>query len=196
MGRQTDEWFNDRAAVRVMMIGEPGTTVYGAEGPTGGPPVDQVMNPEGNSPLLLARRQGRSTIFAAVHEPYKFNSPSIGNVRKAVSTDGAYVAEISAKDYLDRVAIQFGESNSDAVQVLRSELDPQEVFVFSNYAYLRQTNAAQTSDARFVARGHWIGFRVRSPQSLANQTLIVHGTNALHRKEGDYLVFGDLSHSP
>jgi hypothetical protein len=71
MGRQTDEWFNDRAAVRVTMIGEPGTAVYGADGPSGGPPVDPIMNPEGNSPLLLVRRNTRKTVFAAIHEPYK-----------------------------------------------------------------------------------------------------------------------------
>src|SRR5438034_11520778 len=108
MGRATDEWFRDRAAGRVTMIGEPGTTVYGAEGPTGGPPVDPLMNPEGNSPLLLVRRECRQTVFAAVHEPYKFDAPAIVEVRKAAIED-AYLAEVRARDYFDRVAITFGE---------------------------------------------------------------------------------------
>ena len=190
MGRQTDEWFNDRAAVRVTMIGEPGTMVYGAEGPTGGPPVDPVMNPEGNSPLLLVRRQGRQTVFGVVHEPYKFNSPGISSVRKGEATDDAYLAEVSAKDYFDRVALTFRELKSNAVHVLRSERDPREVFKFSNYGYLRETRGAQDSPTRFVARGDWIGFRVRCPQSLG---LTVDGTNMVYRREGDYVVFGDIT---
>jgi len=196
MGRQTDEWFNDRAAVRVTMIAEPGTTVYGAEGPTGGPPVDPVMNPEGNSPLLLVRRQCRRTVFAAVHEPYKFNSPAITGARKGAASDDAYLAEVSAHGYFDRVALAFGEPKSDAVHALRSDRDPQEVFVFSEYGYLRETTSAQGGRAGFMARGAWIGFRVRCPQSLENDALIVNGTNAQYRKEGDYLLFGDVSQSP
>jgi hypothetical protein len=194
MGRQTDEWFNDRTAVGVTMIAEPGTTVYGAEGPTGGPPGDPLMNPEGNSPLLLIRRQCRRTVFGALHEPYKTNAPSIRALSKSAATDNAYLAEVSAKAYFDRVAVRFGESKSNAVQALRSERDPQETFVFSNYGYLRQTHAAQGASARLIARGQWIGFRVRAPESL--DALIVNGTNSVYRKEGDYLVFGDISQTP
>jgi hypothetical protein len=189
MGRQTDEWFNDRAAVRVTMIGEPGTTVYGGEGPTGGPPVDPIMNPEGNSPLLLVRRQGRRTVFGALHEPYKFKSPSINIVQKGGATDDAYLTEITSTNFFDRVAMRFGESKSNVVHVLRSERDPQEVFTFSNYGYLREMPA--DGRTRFIARGDWIGFRIRSPASL--DRLTVNGNNGVYRKEGDYLVFGDIS---
>ncbi len=196
MGRQTDEWFNDRAAVRVTMIGEPGTTVYGAEGPTGGPPVDPIMNPEGNSPLLLVRRQCRRTVFAALHEPYKFNSPAITSVRKAAASDDAYVAEVSAPNYSDRIALGFGEPKNSAVHALRSERDRAEVFVFSDYAYLRETTPTRGGPARFVARGSWTGFRVRCAKLPERDALIVNGTNAPYRKEGDYLVFGDVSQSP
>jgi hypothetical protein len=194
MGRQTDDWFNDRAAVRVMMIGEPGTTVYGAEGPTGGPPVDPLMNPEGNSPLLVVRRQCRRTFFGALHEPYKTNGPSINALRKGAATDHAYLAEVSAKDYFDRVAVSFSESNSNAVHALRSERDPQEIFVFSNYGYLREIPSGQGASARLVARGQWIGFRIRASQSM--DSLMMNGTNSVYRGEGDYLVFGDISPAP
>ena len=194
MGRQTDDWFNDSAAVRVMMIGEPGTTVYGAEGPTGGPPVDPLMNPEGNSPLLLVRRQCRRTCFGALHEPYKTNRPSINAVRKGAATDNAYLAEVSAKNYFDRVAVSFSESKSNAVHALRSERDPQEIFVFSNYGYLRETPSGQGASARLIARGQWIGFRIRASQSM--DSLMINGTNSVYRKEGDYLVFGDISQAP
>src|SRR5262245_31715602 len=136
MGRQTDEWFKDRAAVRITMIGQPGTTVYGAEGPTGGPPVDPLMNPEGNSPLLLVRRECRQTVFAAVHEPYKFDAPAIVEVRKAAAIEDAYLAEVRARDYFDRVAIIFGERRNNVVRALQDERNAQELFVFSNYGYL------------------------------------------------------------
>jgi hypothetical protein len=188
MGRQTGEWFNDRAAIRVTMIGEPGTTVYGAEAPTGGPAVDPIMNPEGNSPLLLVRRECRQTVFAAVHEPYKFNSPAITDVRKGAASGDAYLAEVSAKDYSDRVALTSGKQKSNTVHSLRSEHG--EIFVFSSYGYLRETRSPQP---RLVARGPWIGFRVRV--LFDSGVLLVNGTNAPYRREGDYLVFGDVSKS-
>src|SRR5262249_55892802 len=121
LGRQTDEWFRDRAAVRVTMIGEPGTTVYGAEGPTGGPPVDTVMNPESIYPLLLFRQECRQSFFAAVHEPYKFDAPAIAEVRKAAATPDAYLAEVRAKEYFDRVAVTFGEQKNNVVHALPNE---------------------------------------------------------------------------
>ncbi len=193
MGRQTEEWFKDRAAVRVTMIGEPGTTVYGAEGPTGGPPVDPVMNPEGNSPLLLVRRECRQTVFAAVHEPYKFDAPAIADVRKAAALEDAYLAEVRAKNYFDRVAISFGERRSNVVYALRSERDAQECFVFSNYGYVRETTPKPDAQPSLTARGFWTGFRVRGPQLPERGGLTVNGTNAMYRKEGDYIVYGDIS---
>ncbi len=193
MGRQTDEWFKDRAAVRVTMIGEPGTAVYGAEGPTGGPPVDPVMNPEGNSPLLLVRRDCRQTVFAAVHEPYKFNAPAIAEVRKAAAIEDAYWAEVRARDYFDRVAVAFGEQTINVVHALRNERDAQELLVFSNYGYLRQTTPQPGAQTSLTARGFWTGFRARCPQLPERGALTVNGMNAVYRKEGAYVVYGDIS---
>lgn len=196
MGRQTEEWFKDRAAVRVTMIGEPGTTVYGAEGPTGGPPVDPVMNPEGNSPLLLVRRDARQTVFAAVHEPYKFNPPSIIAVRKVGAMQGAYLADVRAGDYFDRVAVTFGEQKSNVIHALRNERDAQELFVFSNYGYLRETTPKPGVPPSLTARGAWTGFRVRCPQLPERGALTLNGSAAVYRKEGDYVIYGDLSKAP
>jgi hypothetical protein len=196
MGRQTDEWFNDRAAVRVTMIGEPGTTVYGAEGPTGGPPVDPVMNPEGNSPLLLVRRECRQTVFAAVHEPYKFNEPTIAEVRKAAAIEGAYLTEVRARDYFDRIGVTFAEQTNNVVRAIQNERETQELFVFSNYGYLRETTPKPGAQSSLTARGFWIGFRVRCPELPEHGVLTVNGTNAVYRKEGDYVVYGDISKNP
>jgi hypothetical protein len=62
------------------------------------PPVDPIMNPEGNSPPLLVRRECRQTVFAAVHEPYKFNAPAITEVGKIAASDDAYLAGREEKD--------------------------------------------------------------------------------------------------
>lgn len=192
-GRQTDEWFNDRAAVRVTMLGEPGTTIYGADGPSGGPPPDPVMNPEGNVPLLLVRREARQTVFAAVHEPFKETPPAIAEVRNAAASVEANVIEVRAKGYLDRVALTFGEQKEKTIYALRHERDPQEVFVFSNYGYLRETRPASGGAIRLLARGSWKGFRVRCPDLPEQGALTLNGSSTSYRKEGDYVVFGDTT---
>src|SRR5262249_19722315 len=47
-----------------------------------------------------------------------------------------------------------------------------------------------------TARGFWAGFRVRCPQLPERAALTVNGTNAPYRKEGDYVVYGDISKTP
>jgi len=71
MGQYTDEWFSAKVGVRMTMLGEPGTTAYVGEGlfnPV--PNLREHGNPEGTIPLAMARRQARSTCFAALHEPF------------------------------------------------------------------------------------------------------------------------------
>jgi len=117
--------------------------VYGAGGRTGGPPADPVMNPEGNLPLLVVRRQSRQTVFAAVHEPYRQQQPTIADVRKLAESKDAYVAEVRAKSYLDRVAVAFGEQKGTPLHALRGSRDPQEVFLFRDHAYALYEGASQ-----------------------------------------------------
>src|SRR5262249_19241396 len=69
-------------------------------------------------------------------------------------------------------------------------------FVFSNYGYLRETTPKPGAQPSLIARGFWTGFRVRCPQLLERGALIVNGTNAVYRKEVDYVVYGDISKSP
>ena len=195
LGRQTKAWFDDRAAVRVTMIGEPGTVVYGGDGPSGGPVADPVMNPEGNIPLLLARRQAHRTVFAVVHEPYKAGPPSITDVRKTAASRDAYVATVRAQKYTDRIAVAFGEQKGAPLHALRGQRNPEEAFVFRSYAYLRETPSAGGKPA-LVGRGNWAGFRVRCPELPARDGLMLNGANAAYRKDGDYVVFGDIPDLP
>ena len=195
LGRQTAAWFDDRAGVRVTMVGEPGTAVYGGEGPSGGPVADPLMNPEGNIPLLLARRQAHRTVFAAVHEPYKAGPPAITDVRKAAASRDAYVATVRAQKYTDRIAVAFGEQKGTPVHALRGQRDSGEVFVFRSYGYLRET-APAGGKPTLVARGNWVGFRLRCTELPAQGGLSLNGANAAYRKDGDYAVFGDIAAAP
>ena len=195
LGRQTAAWFDDRAAVRVTMVGEPGTAVYGGEGPSGGPVADPLMNPEGNIPLLLARRQGHRTVFAVVHEPYKAGPPAITDVRKTAASRDAYVATVHAQGYTDRIAVAFGEQKGTPVHALRGLRDSGEVFVFRSYGYLRET-APAGGKTTLVARGNWVGFRVRCPGLPAQNALLLNGAQAAYRKDGDYVLFGDIAGAP
>ena len=195
VGRQTAEWFDNRAAVRVTMAGEPGTTVYGGDGPSGGPVADPVMNPEGNIPLLVARRRAHSTVFAAAHEPYKAGPPTVTDVSKAAASRDAYVAVVHSPQYTDRIAVAFGEQAGRPVHALRGLRDPGEVYAFRNYGYLRQIPTVK-GEAMLIARGDWTGFRIRCPELPARDGLMLNGANAPYRKDGDYVIFGDVSGAP
>ncbi|HGE70833.1 TPA: hypothetical protein ENX78_08370 [Candidatus Poribacteria bacterium] len=196
MGRQTDEWFNDSSSVQVTMIGEPNTIVYGADGPSGGPPVDPVMNPEGNIPILLARRYSRQTVFAVVHEPYKQNPPNIDLVQKISESKDAYIAKIQAKNYTDWIAVSFGDQNGEPIHILIDEHDPKSVFVFRNYGYLRKEISSDGKTSRLIAKGNWIGFRLLVSELPDQNALIVNDEYVQYKKDGDYLVFGDISETP
>lgn len=195
MGRQTEEWFNDRSAVRVTMLGEQGTIVYGAEGPSGGPPFDPVMNPEGNIPMLLVRRYARQTVFSALHEPYKFNEPNIGSIQKISSSKDAYIVKINAKSYTDVIAVTFDEQKDTPIHTLIDEMDPDSVFVFRNYGYLRK-KIGPDGKLILIARGDWIGFRIKAPELSEQDTLIMNDKQVRCQKDGDYILFGDILSMP
>lgn len=181
------EWFQDRACVRLTMIGEPETSVRVGSGPSGGPPADPERNPEGHLPLIVVRRHERATVFAAVHEPYK-DAPRITEARKVVARDEAYVAEVCSGGFIDRVAVTFGPQTDLPEQVLRSERDPREVFAFRNFGYLRFRPSPQP---RLVARGGWTAFQIRCPQLPATGALTLNGKEVVYIKEGDYVRYGD-----
>jgi hypothetical protein len=77
-------------------------------------------------------------------------------VRKAAASNEAYLTEVIAKDYFDRVALTFGDQQDRTVHSLQSGNDPNEVFVFSNYAWLRETKPAEGKSPGLVARGSFL----------------------------------------
>jgi len=81
------EWFDHEVGVRMTMLGVPGTQAFYGDGPlTNGPPFDRIDgNPEGTSPMAVARREAPAATFAAVHEPYE-GAPQIEEICRLAET--------------------------------------------------------------------------------------------------------------
>src|SRR5262249_40707307 len=84
------EWFAHSAVVRLAMLGVQGTQVYHGDGPIAdGPPHHRLDgNPEGSSPMVLARRRGSAVTFSAIHEPYE-KRPALHAVRRIQENEEA-----------------------------------------------------------------------------------------------------------
>lgn len=74
------DFTQDQASVRITMAGEPGTQLHVGTGVANNPPTP--------CPLVLVRRQGRQTVFAAVIEPYR-TQPQVTGLRLQRLDDGA-----------------------------------------------------------------------------------------------------------
>jgi hypothetical protein len=170
------EWFGQTAGVRLTMLGAPGTEVYTGDGPmTDGPPYAKLDgNPEGSSPLVLARRQTAATTFAAVHEPYD-TRPQVREIRRLAETDTAVGMAVDAETFSDRVLVAFG----DGEQTLKSA---DESFTFRDHAYLR------IAGGRITARGSITSFRVKAKGIT---TIVLDGKEVTAKRDGDFVLFGD-----
>ncbi|MGB2824165.1 MAG: alginate lyase family protein, partial [Phycisphaerae bacterium] len=126
------EWFAQTAGVRMTMLGTASTRVYCGDGPiTDGPPYGRIDgNPEGSSPMVLARRKAAATTFAAVHEAYR-DRPSVGRVSRLAEDDHAVAIVVAAPAFTDFVLAAFDGKE----HTLAAGGGP--AFSFSNYAYLR-----------------------------------------------------------
>jgi hypothetical protein len=128
------EWFEQAIGVRLTMLGAPGTEVYYGDGPlTDGPPYHRIEgNPEGSSPLIVARRRGTGTVFVAVHEPYE-QKPLIQQIRRLDRGENKEIIalKIIAPQFTDYILVAL---TPEPVQVASPE---GEFFAFRNYGYLR-----------------------------------------------------------
>src|SRR5262249_50881440 len=105
-------------------------------------------NPEGSSPLVLVRREAPSTLFAAVHEPYR-GRPAIREVRRLVESPGAAALAITAPAFTDYALAAF-DDKEHALATAEGE-----AFTFSEYAYVRFAAGGAT------VRGKVRGIRIR-----------------------------------
>jgi hypothetical protein len=172
------EWFEQNVGVRMTMLGGAQTEVFAGEGPiTDGPPYHRREgDPEGSSPLVLARRRAFAVTFSAVHEPYEKRA-ALHRIHRLQETDDAIGVGIEADSFSDRVLIAF---DADREHTLRAG---GEAFAFRNYGYLR------LAGDRLNVRGEVRAFRLKAP---ATAQVSINGEARKARRDGDYLVFGEV----
>lgn len=166
------EWYDHTAAVRVSMAGVADTLVTYGEGL-------QAL------PMLVARRASETdTAFVAVHEPYSKTPPKVRGVTQLARSAQAIVVRVEADSFTDYVAAALGPDTAHAQHVLESTADPQTIFAFKNYGYLRVPH----DGGAMVARGEWTGFRMRS----ASRALMVDGRKQTMQTEDGYRRYGTI----
>jgi hypothetical protein len=174
------EWFEGTAGVRLRMLGAPGTEVYTGEGPLAdGPPYHRLEgNPEGSSPLVVARRRAPATTFVAVHEPYE-KRPALPGMRRIQETDGAVGLAVEGGAWSDRVLIAFDDAKDYTLSA------GGEAFTFRGYGYVRRAGD------RVTVRGGVKGLRL-APAGTGKVSLTINGKEQAVRRSGNFVVFGDL----
>jgi hypothetical protein len=175
------DWFDQAVGVRLTMLGVKGTEVYTGDGPIAdGPPYHRLDgNPEGSSPLVVARRQAAATTFAAVHEPYD-RHPSVRRVRRLHESEDAVGMAVEGAAFSDRVLVAFRGGEDRTLHAPDGE-----AFAFRDHGYVRVTRDAVT------VRGPVKALRVRVPPS-DKPALTVNGKEQPARRDGDFLAFGEL----
>lgn len=116
-----DAWRQDKAiGVRVSVLGDPGTTIHRADGPyyvSSGGLADRPEDGKTRAvPLVVARRQGRNTVYLALHEPFDDTTSSALRLRRIRANDGILAVEIRAESYTDYFFHAGGASGPRQVQ--------------------------------------------------------------------------------
>ncbi len=156
----TPPWYERGVGVRVSMLAEPGTQVFTGKTPTFvGEPFTE---PETGGVTLLVRREAPTTLFAALHEPFKGGKGGhrIDTFERIAQQGGALAARIAGDGIDDRVLIQLGEEGIGEPVTLESEAG--ERFRFTDYALIR------IGDDRIDASGavHKLNLRVEGRPAL------------------------------
>lgn len=167
-------------AVRLTMLGAPGTRVYVGEGPLVDAPPHHRLDghPEPSVPLLIVRRKAKATTYAAVHEPYS-ERPMIRNVSLLEESAEGIGMKIETDKFSDHLLVGFGSSSNTIL--LRSP--ERETFRFAGYGFVRR------SGQTVVARGKIDGFRIRA--SGGGIALTVNGRKEPAVVRDGFLVYGD-----
>ena len=166
--------------VRVTVLGAPGTRVYVGEGPlVDAPPHFRLDgHPEPSCPVALVRRQAKSTIYAAIHEPYS-DRPSIRNTSLIQETGEAIGMKVEADGFSDRLLVGFG--STPGATTLRAA--DGEAFRFTGYGYVR------ISDQTVMGRGKIEALRIRTAQS--DLSLTINGMKVPATVRDGFLSYGD-----
>lgn len=186
-GRQAfgEAWFQHEAGVRMTMVGAPGTEVYTGEGPIcDGQPYDRLDgNPEPALPLVVVRREGAKTTFAAVHEPYE-GAPRIQQIRRLAEDEQAMAVAVEAPQFTDYVLAAFDDAEH------RLAAADGQVFVFAGHAYIR------AAEGRVSASGELKGFRLKTGKVGRSPRMQISGADAVLRSADDFVEWGQLPEQP
>jgi len=188
VGNFGDEWFKRHVGVRLTMAASPQTQVYVGDSPSGGPPDDALFNPEGNLPMLVARRHGRQAVFAVAHEPYQDASPRIKDVTLLASRPDAAFAMVTADAYTDWAFTALGDELDQRLDMTSD--DGRQGFSGTTYGWMRlQGN-------RLVARGDWRGFRIVVPPQAEVASLTLNGKQQKFRRDGNVVTYAKTPEPP
>ncbi len=136
-------WYDAKIGVQVHMLPGEATTVYAGRPPFGGRKKKGKPYPEVGGQTIIARRHTASTIFAAVHEPFKGgpDNSRIAEVKMLAESESMVAARIVGHEKKgaainDRVMIAFG----DSVDQLQTVKDGDDVIQFKGYGWVRIGN--------------------------------------------------------
>jgi hypothetical protein len=178
IGRWSDVWFDGFAGVRLTLLGEPGTSVYGGDDPFSAPEIDwgrQRSEPQTSIAAFCARRLAENTTFVALHEPYA-KSPRL-SVRRLGRSAGAEAMLITGPDFVDVVCTALGDA-----ETLHTVGDPLQGVNFRNYAWIR------IAGGKVHARGGIDGFCLRVP-GAGEEAVLLNGKRAACARRGAYVVY-------
>jgi hypothetical protein len=181
------EWFDSTVGVRLRMLGAPDTEVYLGEGPIAdGPPYHRIDgNPEGSSPVVIARRKGPAATFVAVHEPYETQT-ALRRVSRIDETKDAVGLAVDGDTYSDRILVAYDPDQEFTLRGAEGES-----FTFRGHGLVR------IAGERLTARGGVQAFRVHAPRSGAGAAvLMVNGEPKPVRIEDGFAVFGNPARDP
>ena len=138
------------------------------------------QDPEGRLPMVVARRQTASTLYAALHEPVLFrdkgkpiNQPRIRGVELVAQTPDAIAIKVIGPDYVDYTMVSFGSPAEEPREVTLAHPASGEKFVFRNYAYLRCKGKS------VVGRGGLVSFVISDSGLGTSPTLRLNGQQAV-----------------
>jgi hypothetical protein len=191
------EWYRHEAKIRVTAASDPDTKLcFGTWGDGNyrqrtervyGPTVAErwrMVSPPRLGMLIARRMDRRATTFAVVHEPFANDAqPKVTAITKLVETDRTIVVRIDGRDFTDYAAVVFGAEKDLPPQVLAAADDPNQVFAFRDYGYLRVPR-----QGKVVARGGWTGFRVPGTAD----GLMLNGKETKATVAGRYLAYGEV----
>ncbi len=182
--RHTEAWFSTQAGVKMWMLGAAGTSAYVGESPLLVSDMEKGMSqrpqdPEGRLPMVVARRQAKSALYAALHEPVLLrdkgkpvNQPRIRGFELVAQTADAIAVKIIGPDYVDYAMVSFSNPVDEQQEVALTDPSSGESFVFRSFAYLRCRGKG------IVGRGSPVGLVIAQGGMGPSATLSLNGQPA------------------